>query len=163
MTFIFCLRLSTYKLDKAVSAKDSTSLDKKIANLVRAKEKIEKRGNQYSFVEPITKEDLAKLNFSEDLTQLKAIQRERESKQKEQVLSELTAALDTKVNQLESTNAQLQVEKKHSEELNQSLKITLKKLSDAEIQLKIERDWLAEQVEKKSIEVLKTIDQLIKE
>jgi len=70
--------------------------------------------------------------------------------------------LDTKVNQLESTNAQLQVEKKHSEELNQSLKITLKKLSDAEIQLKIERDWLAEQVEKKSIEVLKTIDQLIK-
>jgi len=38
----------------------------------------------------------------------------------------------------------------------------LKKLSDAEIQLKIERDWLAEQVEKKSIEVLKTIDQLIK-
>src|SRR3990172_5007826 len=112
MTFIFWLRLSTYKLDKAVSAKDSTSLDKKIENLVRAKEKIEKRGNQYSFVEPITKEDLAKLNFSEDLTQ--------------------------------------------------SLKITLKKLSDAEIQLKIERDWLAEQVEKKSIEVLKTIDQLIK-
>jgi len=78
------------------------------------------------------------------------------------VLSELTAALDTKVNQLESTNAQLQVEKNHSEELNQSLKIALKKLSDAEIQLKIERDWLAEQVEKKSIEVLKTIDQLIK-
>lgn len=175
--------MSTYKLDKAVSAEDSTSLDKKIKNLVRAKEKIEKRGYQSSFVEPITKEDLAKLNFSEDLTQLKAIQRERlledisnllnekikeleqnerESRQKEQVLSELTAALDTKVNQLESTNAQLQVEKKHSEELNQSLKIVLKKLSDAEIQLKIERDWLAEQVEKKSIEVLKTIDQLIK-
>src|SRR3989304_2675349 len=128
MTFFFLVRLSTYKLDKAVSAKDSTSLDKKIENLVRAKEKIEKRGHQYSFVEPITKEDLAKLNFSEDLTQLKAIQ----------------------------------IEKKHSEELNQSLKITLKKLSDAEIQLKIERDWLAEQVEKKSIEVLKTIDQLIK-
>jgi len=174
--------LSTYKLDKAVSAEDSTSLDKKIETLVRAKEKIEKRGHS-SFVEPITKEDLAKLNFPEDLIKLKAIQRERlledisnilnekikeleqkekESKQKEQVLSELTAALDIKVNQLESINAQLQVEKKHSEELNQSLKIALKKLSEAEIQLKIERDWLAEQVEKKSIEVLKTIDQLIK-
>ena len=175
--------MSTYKLDKAVSAEDSTSLDKKIEVLVRAKEKIEKSGHQSSFVEHITKEDLAKLNFSEDLTALKAIKRERlledisnllnekikeleqkekESKQKEQVLSELTTALDTKVNQLESINAQLQVEKKHSEELNQSLKIALKKLSDAEIQLKIERDWLAEQVEKKSIEVLKTIDQLIK-
>ena len=175
--------MSAYKLDKAVSAKGSSSLDKKIENLVREKEKIEKREHRSSFVEPITKEDLAKLNFSEDLTQLKAIQRERlledistllnekikeleykenESKQKEQVLSKLTAALDTKVSQLESINAQLQVEKKHSEELNQSLKIALKKLSDAEIQLKIERDWLAEQVEKKSIEVLKTIDQLIK-
>ncbi len=174
--------MSTYKLDKATYVKDTTSLDKKIKNLVRAKEKIDKKEHS-SFVEPITKEDLAKLNFSEDLIQLKAIQRERlledisnllnekikelekkekESKQKEQLLCELTSALDTKVSQLESINAELQVEKKHSEELNQSLKTALKKLSDAEIQLKIERDWLVEQVEKKSIEVLKTIDQLIK-
>jgi len=86
--------LSTYKLDKAVSAKDSTSLDKKIANLVRAKEKIEKRGNQYSFVEPITKEDLAKLNFSEDLTQLKAIQRER-------LLEDISNLLNEKIKELE--------------------------------------------------------------
>jgi len=170
-------------LDNAVSAKDSTSLDKKIENLVREKEKIEKKGNPSLILDPITKEDLEKLNFSEDLVKLKAIQRERlledlssllnekikelehkekESKQKEQVLSELTTALDTKVGHLKSANTQLQTEKKHSEELNQSLKTALKKLNDAEIQLKIERDWLAEQVEKKSMEVLKTIDQLIK-
>ena len=134
-------------------------------------------------MDPITKEDLEKLNFSDDLSKLKAIQRERlledvstllndkireleqkekESKQKEQVLSDLTSALDTKVYHLKLANTQLETEKKHSEELNLSLKNALKKLSDAEIQLKIERDWLAEQVEKKSMEVLKTIDQLIK-
>ena len=66
------------------------------------------------------------------------------------------------MSELKLSNAQLETEKKHSEELNQSLKIALKKLNDAEIQLKIERDWLAEQVEKKSMEVLNTIDQLIK-
>lgn len=174
--------MSSYKLDNAVSAKDSTSLDKKIENLVKEKEKIEKQDNSLN-LDPITKEDLEKLNFSEDLTKLKAIQRERlledlstllndkikeleqkekESKQKEQVLSDLTSALDSKIYNLKLANAQLQAEKKHSEELNESLKTALKKLSDAEIQLKIERDWLAEQVEKKSMEVLKTIDQLIK-
>ena len=86
--------MSTYKLDKAVSAEDSTSLDKKIENLVRAKEKIEKRGHQSSFVEPITKEDLAKLNFSEDLTQLKAIQRER-------LLEDISNLLNEKIKELE--------------------------------------------------------------
>ncbi len=175
--------MSSYNLDNAVSAKDSTSLDKKIKNLVREKEKIEKKVNPSLILDPITKEDLEKLNFSEDLSKLKAIQRERlledlssllndkirdlehkekESKQKEKVLSDLTTALDTKVYHLKLTNDQLQSEKKHSEDLNHSLKIALKKLSNAEIQLKIERDWLAEQVEKKSMEVLKTIDQLIK-
>ena len=107
---------------------------------------------------------------------LKAIQRERlledlstilnhkikELEQKDQVLSELTIALDTKVNHLTLVNIQLEEEKKRSEDLNQNLKTTLKKLSDTEKQLKIERDWLAEQVEVKSIEVLKTIEQLIK-
>lgn len=170
-------------MDNAISAKDSTPLDKKIENLVREKKELEKKVSPSLILDPITKEDLEKLNFSEDLSNLKAIHRERlledlssllndkikeieqqekESKQKEQVLSNLTAALDAKVYDLKLTNAQLQAEKKHSEELNQSLKATLKKLSDAEIQLKIERDWLAEQVEKKSMEVLKTIDQLIK-
>ncbi len=170
-------------MDNAVSAKDSTSLDKKIENLVRKKEKIEQKDNSSLILDPITKEDLEKLNFSEDLIQLKAIQRERlledlstllndkikeleqkdnESKQKEQVLSDLTTALDSKVYNLKLANAQLKAEKNLSEELNQNLKTTLKKLSDAEIELKIERDWLAEQVEKKSMDVLKTIDQLIK-
>ncbi len=167
--------MSSYKLDNVVSAKDRISLDKKIKNLVREKEKIEK--NNLSLVlDPITKEDLEKLNFSEDLVKLKAIQRERlledlstilnhkikELEQKDQVLSELTIALDTKVNHLTLVNIQLEEEKKRSEDLNQNLKTTLKKLSDTEKQLKIERDWLAEQVEVKSIEVLKTIEQLIK-
>ncbi len=167
--------MSSYKLDNAVSTKDSTSLDKKIENLVREKEKIEKK-NPSLILDPITKEDLEKLNFSEDLVKLKAIQRERlledlstllndkikELEQKDQVLSDLTTALDTKVNHLKLSNIQLEEEKKLSVELNENLKNTLKKLSDAENQLKIERDWLAEQVEKKSMEVLNTIDQLIK-
>ncbi len=167
--------MSSYKLDNVVSAKDRISLDKKIKNLVREKEKIEK--NNLSLVlDPITKEDLEKLNFPEDLVKLKAIQRERlledlssllnhkikELEQKDQVLSELTTALDTKVNHLKLANIQLEEEKKRSEHLNQNLKTTLKKLTDTEKQLKIERDWLAEQVEVKSIEVLKTIEQLIK-
>lgn len=171
------------KLDNVISTTDSSSLDQKIKNLVREKEKFEKQVNPSLNLDPITKEDLEKLNFSEDLSKLKAIQRERlledlsyllndkikeleqkekDSKQKEQVLSDLTTALDTKVDNLKIANLLLQTEKKHSEDLNQSLKAALKKLSDAEIQLKIERDWLAEQVEKKSMEVLKTIDQLIK-
>lgn len=170
-------------MDNAVSAKDRTSLDKKIENLIRKKELIEQKVNSNLVLDPITTDDLKKLNFSEDLAKLKAIQRERlledlssllnekineieqkekESKQKEKVLSDLTSALDTKVYHLKLANAQLQAEKKLSEDLNTRLKTALKKLSDAEIQLKIERDWLAEQVEKKSMEVLKTIDQLIK-
>jgi len=167
--------LSSYKLDNAVSAKDSTSLDKKIKNLVREKEKNEKK-NPSLILDPITTEDLEKLNFSEDLVKLQAIQRERlledlstllndkikELEQKDQVLSDLTSALGTKVSHLKLVNTQLEEEKKRSGELNQNLKTALKKLSDAEKQLKIERDWLAEQVEKKSMEVLRAIDQLIK-
>jgi hypothetical protein len=167
--------MSSYKLDNSFSTKDSISLDKKIKNLVNEKEKIEKK-NISLVLDPITKEDLEKLNFSEDLVKLKAIQRERlledlstllndkikELEQKDQVLSDLTTALETKVNHLKLTNIQLEEEKKLSGELNQNLKTTLKKLSDTEKQLKIERDWLAEQVEIKSMEVLKTIEQLIK-
>ena len=167
--------MSSYKLDNSFSTKDSISLDKKIKNLVNEKEKIEKK-NISLVLDPITKEDLEKLNFSEDLVKLKAIQRERlledlstllndkikELEQKDQVLSDLTTALETKVNHLKLTNIQLEEEKKHSGELNKNLKTTLKKLSDTEKQVKIERDWLAEQVEIKSMEVLKTIEQLIK-
>ncbi len=175
--------MSAYKLDKAVTSKSLASLDKKILTLVKTKDKFSKSSTKSSILEPITKEDLEKLNFSDDLGKLKAIQRERlledvssllnekikelekkekESMEKEQVLIELASALDKKINQLEESNHQLQEEKKHSEKINESLKATMKKLTDAEIQLKIERDWLAEQVEKKSMEVLKTIDQLIK-
>lgn len=175
--------MSAYKLDKAINSKSLASLDKKILNLVKTKDKFSKTSGKSSIMEPITKADLEKLNFSDDLGKLKAIQRERlledvssllnekikelekkekESLEKEQVLIELASALDKKINQLEESNHQLQEEKKHSERINESLKATMKKLGDAEIQLKIERDWLAEQVEKKSMEVLKTIDQLIK-
>ena len=175
--------MSAYKLDKAVTSKSLALIDKKIQNLVKTKDKFSKSSGTSSILEPITKEDLEKLHFSDDLGKLKAIQRERllediscllnekikeleqkekESKEKEKVLIELASALDKKINQLEEVNIQLQEEKKYSEKINESLKATLKKLSDAEIHLKIERDWLAEQVEKKSIEVLRTIDQLIK-
>jgi len=175
--------LSAYKLDKAVTSKSLASIDKKIQNLVKTKDRFAKNSGNSSIFEPITKKDLEKLNFSDDLGKLKAIQRERlledvssllnakikelekkekESNAKEEVLIELASALDTKINQLEEANIQLQEEKKYSEKINEHLITTMKKLSDAEIQLKIERDWLAEQVEKKSMEVLRTIDQLIK-
>ena len=140
-------------MDNEISAKDSTSLDEKIQNLVQEKEQIEKKTHSDTVLDPITKEDLEKLNFSEDLTKLKEIQRERlledlstllndkikeleqkekESKQKEKVLSDLTSALDAKVYQLKLANAQLQAEKKISDDLNASLKTALKKLSDAD-------------------------------
>jgi hypothetical protein len=167
--------MSTYSLDKD-SSKVTVSLDEKIKLLMKTKEHIEKEEIKNQNINSITKEDLYKLNFSDELTQLKSIHREKlmeelssllnhkikEIEKKDQVLSELTASLDEKIKQLESANFQLQQEKKHSDELNANLKSALKKLSEAEMQLKIERDWLADQVEKKSLEVLNTIDQLIK-
>ena len=157
------------------SSTDST-LDERIKNLMKNKEEIEQKTLPNSNGEKITKEDLDKLNFNEDLSKIKAIHREklmeelssllndkiREIEKKDKILSELTTSLNDKIKQLEDANNQLKLEKKHSDELNSNLKTALKKLSDAEMQLKIERDWLAEQVEKKSLEVLKTIDQLIK-
>ena len=175
--------MSAYKLDKAVSSKSLASIDKKIQSLLKTKDNFSKNSSKSSILEPITKEDLEKLKFSDDLGKLKAIQRERlledvssllnekikeverkekESKEKENVLIELTSALDKKINQLEEANIQLQEEKNYSEKINDNLKAAMKKLSIAEIQLKVERDWLAEQVEKKSMEVLRTIDELIK-
>ena len=152
------------------------ALDDRIKNLMKTKEELEQKSIQNANGETITKEDLDKLNFKDDLAKIKAIHREklmeelssllndkiRELEKKDNVLSDLTASLNDKVKQLENTNEQLSLEKKHSDELNSNLKTALKKLSDAEMQLKIERDWLAEQVEKKSLEVLQTIDQLIK-
>ena len=154
----------------------NNTLDERIKNLMKTKEELEQKTIQNANGETITKEDLDKLNFNDDLAKIKAIHREklmeelssllndkiREIEKKDKVLSDLTSSLNDKINQLENTNKQLQLEKKHSDELNSNLKTALKKLSDAEMQLKIERDWLAEQVEKKSMEVLQTIDQLIK-
>jgi len=170
-------------MDKGSSTKVISPLDERIENLVKTKEDFERKEIEVKGFNPVTKEDLAKLNFADDLSKIKEIQREKiledlslllnekikeldykekENKEKKQVLSDLTTALNEKIKQLESSNLQLQKEKKHSEELNYTLKTTLKKLSDAEMHLKVERDWLAEQVEKKSLEVLQTIEQLMK-
>ena len=175
--------MASIKLEKGSSIKVINSLDERIKNLVKTKDDIERKGNQLKDFNPVTKEDLAKLNFVDDLAKVKEIQREKvledlslflnekikeveqkdkENKEKEQVLSDLTSALNEKIKQLETSNIQLKQEKKHSDDLNDQLKTTLKKLSDAEIHLKVERDWLAEQVEKKSLEVLQTIEKLMK-
>ena len=175
--------MASIKLEKGSSIKVINSLDERIKNLVKTKDDIEQKGNQLKDFNPVTKEDLEKLNFVDDLAKVKEIQREKiledlslllnekikeveqkdkENKEKEQVLSDLTSALNEKIKQLETSNLQLTQEKKYSDELNEQLKTTLKKLSDTEIHLKVERDWLAEQVEKKSLEVLQTIEQLMK-
>jgi hypothetical protein len=175
--------LASIKLEKGSSIKVINSLDERIKNLVKTKDDIERKENQLKDFNPVTKEDLEKLNFVDDLGKIKEIQREKvledlslllnekikeveqkdkENKEKEQVLTDLTSALNEKIKQLETSNLQLKQEKKHSDDLNEQLKTTLKKLSDAEIHLKVERDWLAEQVEKKSLEVLQTIEQLMK-
>lgn len=159
-----------------------SQIDKKISQLVQEKEELERQERQSS-VSKITAKDLLKLDASEDLSKLKEIQRERlledmsvilndkikelEQKEKsehekEEILQKLNSALNEKIEQLEIVNKKLAEEKQHSEELNQKLLDTVKKLEDAEKELKIERDWLADQVEKKSMEVLSTIDQLIK-
>ena len=175
--------MASINLEKGSSTKVINPLDERIKNLVKTKDDLDLKRKQIKDYNPVTKEDLEKLNFVDDLTKIKEIQREkiledlslllnekikeveqkdRENKEKEQVLSDLTSALNEKIKQLETSNLQLTQEKKHSDELNEQLKTTLKKLSDAEMHLKVERDWLAEQVEKKSLEVLQTIEQLMK-
>lgn len=168
--------MSSYKTDKAASAKTISHLDERIENLVKTKEDFEKKESLSKLKNPVTKEDLEKLNFAEDLTKLKEIHREKlledlstllndkikELEEKDQVLSDLNTALNEKVTQLEVSNQKLKQEKNHSDALNKELKTALKKLSDAELHLQVERDWLAEQVEKKSLEVIRTIEQLIK-
>lgn len=170
-------------MEKDSSIKVITPLDERIKKLVKTKDDLDRKENQFKDHNTVTKEDLEKLNFVDDIAKIKEIQREKvledlslllnekikevelkdmENKEKEQVLSDLTSALNEKIKQLETSNLQLKQEKKHSDELNEQLKNTLKKLSDAEMHLKVERDWLAEQVEKKSLEVLQTIEQLMK-
>ena len=50
-------------MDKGSSSKVYTQLDQRIDNLVKTKEDIEKRETQVKDFNPVTKEDLEKLNF----------------------------------------------------------------------------------------------------
>jgi len=132
----------------------------------------------------ITKADLQKLGVADEIRKLKSIQRERlledlssllndkirdfeqheqEARWKESMLQKLNAELDDKVAQLEKSNKQLAEEKARSDELNKQLQEALLKLRSSEEQLRLERDWLAQQVEMKSKEVLETIREMIKD
>jgi len=131
----------------------------------------------------VTKQDIEKLGFADDIRKLKSIHREKmledlscllndkirefekieqEDKWKESVLQRLNAELNSKVAQLENANKTIAQEKARSDELNKKLQETLLKLQNSEEQLRLERDWLAQQVEQKSKEVLETIHEMIK-
>ena len=160
-----------------------TQIDRKIKSLAKTKEELDKKSQQIPRPSLITARDLERIDFSDELSKIKEVQRERlledmsqilndkikelEQKEnaeleKEKVLENLTNALNEKVFQLEISNRLVLEQKKRSDKLNAELHETIKKLNDAEKELKIERDWLADQVEKKSLEVLTVIDQLIK-
>jgi hypothetical protein len=132
----------------------------------------------------ITKADLQKLGFADEIRKLKSIQREKlledlsnllnekirefekheqELKWKDSMLQKLNGELNEKIVQLEKAYTQLAEEKARSDALNKQLQETLLKLHASEEQLKLERDWLAQQVETKSKEVLDTIREMIKE
>lgn len=174
--------MSLQKTNSNGSSDLINQIDKKIKNLQDAKSKFSNMQQSQSTTQ-FSKNDLANMDFSEELAKLKEIQKERlledlslilndkikelEEKEKielekETILNDLTNALSEKVEQLENANKQLLEEKKHSEELNTKLQKTIQKLTEAEKELKIERDWLADQVEQKSLEVLSAIDELIK-
>jgi DNA-binding protein H-NS len=70
--------------------------------------------------------------------------------------------LNAKVIELEQANKTITAEKARSDELNKKLQETMLKLQSSEEQLRLERDWLAQQVEQKSKEVLETIREMIK-
>jgi len=130
----------------------------------------------------VTKEDLQKLSFADEIGKLKSIQREKlledlsyllndkirelerkeqEEKWRESVLQKLNAELNDKIKQLEHANEQLTTEKTRSDDLNKQLQEALLKLTNSEEQLKLERDWLVQQVETKSKEVLETIREMM--
>jgi len=130
----------------------------------------------------VTKEDLQKLGFGSELAKLKSIHREKiledlscvlndkvrdferkeqENQWKESMLQKLNAELANKIEQLQKANLHLEEEKKRSDDLNKQLQEVLLKLQKSEEQLKVERDWLAQQVEAKSKEVLDTIREMM--
>ena len=147
--------------------------------------KAKKNMNSFGMINPenqVTAEDLQKLSFAGEIGKLKSTQREKmledlswllnekvrelerqeqEEKWKETMLQELNVALNEKIIQLEHANTQLAEEKKHSDALNTQLQDAMQKLRRSEEQLVLERDWLAEQVEVKSLEVIETIRQMI--
>lgn len=160
--------------------------ESKKSNVLSQVNKAKQNLNNFGMINPenqVTKEDLQKLSFAGDISKLKSIKREKmledlscllngkirdlerqeqEEKWKETMLQELNLALNEKITQLEQANAQLAEEKKRSDDLTGQLQETLKKLRHSEEQLTLERDWLVEQVEIKSLEVIETIRQMIK-
>jgi hypothetical protein len=156
------------------------------SNVVSQVNKAKQNLSNFGMINPenqVTKEDLQKLSFAGDINKLKSIKREKmledlsgllngkirelerqeqEEKWKETMLQELNLTLSEKITQLEQANTLLAEEKKHSDELNSQLQETLQKLRHSEEQLTLERDWLVEQVEIKSLEVIETIRQMIK-
>jgi hypothetical protein len=162
---------------------ESKKPEKYETQLNRARKSLDNFGMIHS-ENQITKEDLQKLGFADEIRKLKSIQREKlledlstllndkirefekheqELKWKDSMLQKLNTELSEKVIQLEKAYTQLAEEKAHSDALNKQLQETLLKLHASEEQLKLERDWLAQQVETKSKEVLDTIREMIKE
>ncbi|HEY8109368.1 MAG: hypothetical protein ACHQW9_03155 [Nitrososphaerales archaeon] len=159
--------------------------ESKKSNVLSQVNKAKQNLNNFGMINPenhVTKEDLQKLSFAGDISKLKSIKREKmledlscllngkirdlerqeqEEKWKETMLHELNLALNEKITQLEQANVQLAEEKKRSDDLNGQLQETLQKLRHSEEQLTLERDWLVEQVEIKSLEVIETIRQMI--
>lgn len=147
--------------------------------------KARKNMNSFGTLHPehyITKEDLQKISFADEIGKIKSVKREKlleelsyllndkvreferkeqEDKWKESMLQKLNAELNEKVSQLETANRQIAAEKSRSDELNKQLQTALLKLQSSEEQLRLERDWLAQQVEARSKEVLDTIRQMI--
>jgi septal ring factor EnvC (AmiA/AmiB activator) len=131
----------------------------------------------------ITPDDLKKLVVTDEMRKLKTIQREKlledvssilnskirefekheqQEKWKEAMLQKLNSELNDKIAKLEDANKALAQEKARSDNLNKQLQETLVKLQSSEAQLRLERDWLAQQVETKSKEVIKTITEILK-
>ena len=74
-----------------------------------------------------------------------------------------SSELNSKIVDLEKANKAIVDEKSRSDDLNKKLQETLLKLQSSEEQLRLERDWLAQQVEQRSKEVLDTIRQMMQD
>lgn len=152
-----------------------------ISELNKARSNLHNHGTLHS-EHHITKEDLQKIDLGDQISRIKSINREKlledlsyllndkireferkeqEDKWKESMLQKLNGELNEKIAQLESANRQIAEEKTRSDDLNKKLQEALLKVSSSEEQLRLERDWLAQQVEVKSKEVLDTIREMM--